>query len=167
MKRTLGDSSLPVVECINPKYNKYRVRYDYQPYVDDLGEIHCVSFLEKEFSYKPTLQEVKNTILDWENEIIDEKILSGFIWKDMPIWLSTENQFNYKAAFDLASTFGGNLPLVFKFGTPEDPIYYKFTEFEDLKDFYISAMSYINNTLAEGWMKKDSIDLTEYALCLE
>lgn len=76
----------------------------------------------------------------------------------MPIWLSSENQFNYKAAYDLAVTFGGNLPCVFKFGTTENPIYYEFTETEDLTDFYLSAMNYINNTLAEGWKEKDNID---------
>ena len=40
----------------------------------------------------------------------------------MPVWLSSENQFNYKAAYDLAvQTGGATLPVTFKFGTDEVP----------------------------------------------
>lgn len=166
MKRVIGDANIPVIECVNPKYNKYKLRYDIQPYIKN-GVEKGVSFLEAEFNYKPTLQDIKNVILDFENKNIDEKILSGFVWRDMPIWLSTENQFNYKAAFDIASTFGGTWPLVFKFGTPENPVYYEFKEFDSLRDFYMSAMAYINNTLAIGWMKKDNINWSEYEKWLE
>ena len=43
-----------------------------------------------------------------ENDERDEKIVSGFVWRDMQVWLSSENQFNYKAAYDLAvQTKGG------------------------------------------------------------
>lgn len=107
---------------------------------------------------------INSFILSWYNSEIDKKIVSGFVWKEMPIWLSSENQFNYKAAYDLAVTFGGNLPCVFKFGTTDNPIYYEFQTTEDLSDFYLSAMSYINKTLAEGWIQKDSIDWSVYDL---
>lgn len=70
----------------------------------------------------------------------------------MPIWLSSENQFNYKAAYDLAiQTEGANLPIKFKFGTTENPEYFIFESIEDLSDFYLSAMTFINKTLQEGW----------------
>ena len=83
----------------------------------------------------------------------------------MPIWLSSENQFNYKAAFDLAvQTQGMNLPSTFKFGTTDEPIYYTFETIEDLQDFYTSAVKYINDTLAEGWKQKDSIDWKAYEM---
>lgn len=111
----------------------------------------------------PTLQELKYLILTEINKQIDRKILEGFVWQEMPIWLSSENQFNYKAAFDLAiQTQGMNLPTTFKFGTTDEPIYYTFESVEDLQDFYTSAVKYINDTLAEGWKQKDSIDWEEY-----
>jgi hypothetical protein len=70
----------------------------------------------------------------------------------MLVWLSSENQFNYKAAYDLAvQTGGASLPVKFKFGTTEDPVYYTFTNINDLSDFYMSAMRYINQTLDQGW----------------
>jgi hypothetical protein len=81
----------------------------------------------------------------------------------MPVWLSTENQFNYKAAYDLAIiSQGKSLPVVFKFGTTENPIYYTFDSLEEISDFYLSAMAYINNTLEEGWKAKDSINWDIY-----
>lgn len=120
-------------------------------------------YMEKEFNYKPSVDEIKELVLTWHNNEIDTKIISGFTWKDMPIWLSAENQFNYKAAFDLAiQTNGQNLPITFKFGTTENPIYYTFTDLGDIQDFYTSSVSYINSTLAEGWQTKDSIDFTVY-----
>jgi hypothetical protein len=120
-----------------------------------------------QLSYKPTLENIKKIILDWYNKDIDKKIMSGFVWKDMQVWLSSENQFNYKAAYDLAvQTNGANLPIKFKFGSTEDPIYYTFESIGDLQDFYISAINFINTTLNEGWNKKDSINWEDYKIWL-
>lgn len=120
------------------------------------------------FPYKPTVDVIKDAILDIENAAIDKKILSGFVWNDMTVWLSSENQFNYKAAYDLAiQTNGANLPLTFKFGDSEDPKYHEFKTLEDLSDFYIKVVSFVNTTLAEGWKKKDSINWDLYQELLD
>ena len=117
MKRSFGIEGLPLIECINPKLRKYRVRWDVT-YEQNEESDNTVSFMEAEVSHKPSLKEVKNIVLNGYNQIIDEKILSGFVWKGMSVWLSSENQFNYKAAYDLAiQTEGANLPIKFKFGT--------------------------------------------------
>ena len=164
--REYGPSGVYVIECINPRKNKYRIRWDFQPFELD-GDEKLVSFIEVEVKYKPTMLEVKDIILSWYNETTDKAILSGFKWKDMPVWLSSENQFNYKAAYDLAfQTNGASLPTVFKFGTTEEPIYYKFDTLEELQDFYVKAMTYINEQLAIGWAKKDNIDWGEYEKAL-
>lgn len=167
MDKVLGSAGVALIECINPKYNKYRVRWDIQPYIKEDGEEQGVSFLEAEVLHKPTIKEVKDIILGWENEMIDERILLGFKWNDIPVWLSTENQFNYKAAYDLAVQTGGmNLPIVFKFGTTEEPVYHTFSTVDELSGFYLSAMAYINDVLAAGWEKKDEIDWTPYVEAL-
>ena len=66
---------------------------------------------------------VKKAILDDINAQTDEKIVSGMVWipasgeNPIPIWLSTENQFNFKSAYDLAvQTNGATLPVTFKMG---------------------------------------------------
>lgn len=141
------------IECVDSKRNIWKIRWDFK---DD-------SFEEVTLDYKPSLEKIQDLIYDWYNKQTDKAILEGFVWKDMPIWLSSENQFNYKAAFDLAiMSDGANLPIKFKFGTTKDPIYYTFETVGDLSDFYMQAMSYINDTLDKGWQQKDSINWNRY-----
>lgn len=115
------------------------------------------------FTEKPTLAQVKQLITAQINADIDQKILTGFVWNDMPVWLSSENQFNYKAAFDLAvQTQGATLPVRFKFGTDENPQYHTFSDLEEFTDFYTKALAFVDATLNEGWDVKDSIDWSVY-----
>lgn len=161
MNRSYGGKNVALIECINYKINKYRIRWDFQPY----GE--GVSFMEEDILHKPSLREVKDIILKGINTQTENAILENFEWNGIKIWLSLENQFNYKAAYDLAlQTNGSSLPVVFKFGTIEEPIYYKFDNLEDLTDFYTKALMYINEQLAIGWYKKDSIDWDAYEKAL-
>ena len=168
MKRVYGNKDVRLVECINPRKKIYRVRYDVQPYTNEETHEDGVSYYEIEFRYRPSSEQIKEAVIDGYNSLVDEKILSGFVWQGMPVWLSTENQFNYKAAYDLAvQTNGATLPTVFKFGDTESPVYYKFDTLDDLHDFYTKAMTYINEQLAIGWHKKDSIDWSAYEKALK
>lgn len=170
--------------------NVYKVSWDYQDMKDPIyaelteeekakeqaGEfVERTKIGEKDTNYctyvyeyvytTPSIEYLKNLIFGWYNEQVDRKILSGFVWNDIPVWLSSENQFNYKAAYDLAvQTQGESLPVVFKLGTVDDPHYYTFNNIEELNNFYISAISHINQALSEGWAKKDSIDWTQYEI---
>ena len=81
----------------------------------------------------------------------------------MKVWLSAENQFNYKAAYDLAiQTAGATLPVTFKFGTDDVPCYHTFLTVEELTDFYTKAMRHIQFALATGWNNKDAFNLESY-----
>lgn len=149
-----------LVECINPITDKWMVLWNEQ------NEGDSTSYQAEVFTHKPTIAEIKDTILDWYNKKIDQEILSGFVWNNIPVWLSMENQFNYKAAYDLAVQTNGQLLPTFKFGTTESPVYYKFESFEDLKDFYLKAMAYVTQTLSNGWAAKDTIDWGAYSAIL-
>lgn len=166
MKRVHGTKGIPLVECINRYIGKYRVRWDIQPLEDDESEEkNGVTFLETEIilKHKLTIYDIKKAVYEGVNKMVDEDIISGFVWNDMPVWLSSENQFNYKAAYDLCvQTNGENLPVVFKFGSTENPIYHKFETQEELCDFYTNAMHYISDTLYTGWTMKDSVEWNEY-----
>lgn len=164
--------------------NIWTISWDFQPVIDresiideETGEFRFTgvehetnlgNWMIEMFHYKPTYEYVQNLILQWYNEQVDRKILEGFKWtnaegEEMGVWLSSENQFNYKAAYDLAvQTQGQSLPVQFKFGTTKTPVYHTFETLEDLTNFYVSAMTYINQTLAEGWRLKDSIDWSVY-----
>ena len=43
------------------------------------------------FDHKPTVQEIRDVIIAQINANTDEKILTGFVWQDKKVWLSTEN----------------------------------------------------------------------------
>lgn len=147
-----------LLECTNPVKGKWRVRWDVRKNEDGSAD-----YMEEEFDHRPTTDEVKSLVIAWYNAKVDGAILSGFTYEDMPVWLSYENQFNYKSAYDLAvQTAGATLPVTFKFGTDEQPQYRKFETLDELTDFYVKAMAYIQSTLAEGWKEKDAIDWSVY-----
>lgn len=160
--RIHGTEGVKLTECINPERNKWRVRWDVQSNTDaERGS--GANYEEAEFLHRPSLPEIKAVVLAWYNAQIDDRIRSGFVWREMAVWLSSENQFNYKAAYDLAvQTNGGSLPVTFKFGTEDVPVYKEFTILDELTDFYTGAMAYINGVLADGWAEKDGIDWSAY-----
>lgn len=110
------------------------------------------------FTRKPAPEECVDIICNHINTLTDEKILNGFSWRGMSVWLSSENQFNYKAAYDLAVQSGGNtLPVKFKFGSDEAPEYFIFENLEDFSDFYLASSRYVNTILNDGWIEKDYV----------
>ena len=114
--------------------------------------------------------DVKESIIGDINRRTDEKIVSGFVWTPegeedpIPVWLSVENQFNFKSAYDLAvQKQGATLPVTFKMGEDEEgnPIYHTFATMEDADDFYVKAVAFVNQCLTDGWAEKDGIDWSE------
>lgn len=150
------------IQCINHVRDTWMITWKQE--TDNEGNS---TFLSEIFQHKPSISEIKDTILAWYNAEIDTQIISGFVWKDMPVWLSMENQFNYKAAYDIAVQSNGKVLPTFKFGSTENPVYYEFKDMEDLQDFYLEAMTYVNQTLAKGWLEKDAIDWTQYTDLLD
>jgi hypothetical protein len=158
--RVFANKNVPLIECVNKKYNKYKVRFDIAAEDDDM-----ISFYEVTFDHKPTINDIKSAIISHYNKIIDNNIVNGFVWKDMLIQLTLENQFNYKAAYDLAvQTNGATLPVMFKFGDSINPIYYTFKDLNDINDLYISSINHIQKCLSDGWNVKDNIDWSLYNL---
>lgn len=160
MNRVTGSKGVKLLECVNPKYDKWRVRWDVRPEADSET---TVNYMEEEFNHKPTQEEVKRLLTDWHNEQTDEKILAGFKWQGVPVWLSSENQFNYKTAYDLAvQTEGATLPVRFKFGTDDEPVFWEFYELGELKEFYLASVRHVQDALQEGWTQKQKLKLTDY-----
>lgn len=153
-----GTNSEKLLEPLDPMRQVWRLRWTHG---EDMIATTCV---------QPTLEDIKHIILEWHNEEINKEILSGHRWRDMLVWLSPENQQNYKASFDLAMLFGGQggtLPLVYKFGSELKPVYHQFNDLEELKEFYLSTVDYVKDTLAKGWKRKDDIDWTPYEQALQ
>ena len=121
------------------------------------------TYMEEEFDHQPELDEIKRLIIGWYNSQIDNQILSGMVYDGVPVWLSKENQFNYKAAYDFAMQTGGkNLPITFKFGTDEAPVYRTCATVEEITDFMTASIQFLQKTLSEGWSKKEAVDWSVY-----
>lgn len=119
------------------------------------------------FDHRPTLDEIRATIIAQINADTETRILTQFSWNGKPVWLSKENQNNYKAAYDLAyQTDGAILPIRFKLGEDEDgnAIYHTFTKIEPFSDFITKMITFSNTLLNEGWKEKDSIDYSKFDL---
>ena len=130
----------------------------------DLYEWYEVYLPKKQMS-QLTFADVKDAIIQDINRRTDEKILSGLVWQDNPVWLSQENQFNFKAAYDLAvQTKGATLPVTFKLGEHDGgtPVYHTFSTMEDADNFYTAAVNHIHQSVADGWLEKDGIDWEPY-----
>lgn len=118
-----------------------------------------------QLDHRPTIDDVRQLFMAYVNGKTDEKILKGFVWNGKKVWLSTENQFNFKAAYDAAvQTEGASLPVKFKLGEDENgkPEYHTFEDFVEFTDFYMGALAYIQQCLTEGWEEKDGFDEKEY-----
>lgn len=158
MRRVEGSAGVKLMECVSPARNKWRVRWDVREHGDGSAD-----YMEAEFGHKPGDGEVKAVVIGWYNEQANSTIMSGFEYEGSPVWLSAENQFNYKAAHDLAvQTDGATLPVTFKFGTDEQPVYRVFENLADLQDFYMKVMRHIQDTLDAVWQKKEAFDLEQY-----
>jgi len=157
MTRHQGSAGVALVELSSRKQQHYIVRTDIKAEQSENGDI--VSFFEKIFPYKPTMAEVKDFVFSVINAKTDEKILGGFVWNGVNVWLSAENQRNFSEAQRL-----GNVPVKFKLGEGDDgsPIYHTFSSTEELDGFYHEAAAYIQQCLQEGWNEKDGVDFSEY-----
>jgi len=141
------------------------VSYECHPLEDGIHALWYEIYFYKKPHPVVTLDDIKEAILSDINAQTDEKILTGFVWEEKPVWLSSENQFNFKAAYDLAvQTKGKSLPVKFKMGENADgePVYHTFETIEEFTDFYTKAITYINKCLNEGWEMKDNINWNDY-----
>ena len=112
---------------MNPVKGKWRIRWDVQT-----SEDGKVTYMEQEFQHKPSADEIRQTIIGWYNQQTTEAILSGFQYDGNMVWLSSENQYDYKAEHDLAvQTGGATLPVTFKLGTDEQPVYKTFDNWNE------------------------------------
>ena len=123
--------------------------------------------------HKPTREEMAALIYEHINARCDAAILEGGVYttlEDEPrrcrLYLSQQNQFNWKAIYDMACRLEGrNLPAVFKMGvSDEDAYYYTITSMRQLEHFILSVFKFIETTLAACWQAKQSVDFTPYTL---
>lgn len=139
------------------------VSYNLVPLEDGVHAIwNEIYFYKKQHPFI-TFEQIKESILTDINNNVKLSIIDSLIWNGHKVWLSTENQANYKSYTDLAiQTNGANLPIKVKFGDDSNPDYYIFTTVEDIKNFWIACNNHIITQINKGWSLKDSIDWSKY-----
>ena len=158
MEKINGSPDVQLLECTNPVRGYWRIRFDVQ--IKDDGS---ADYYEHRFFAKPQLEVIKSVITEFINEQTNATILSGLKYENQLVWLSAENQANYKAAYDLAvQTQGESLPYKVKLGGEDATVYREFISLQDFKAFYLSVQKHINDTINDGWKRKDAIDWSKY-----
>lgn len=170
--------------------NKYSGNVsDFQPVVEDASRVVIsygltdlgdgkaewfeVVFYKKQG--KPSFNQAKEAILKDIDAQTDEAILCGMDWtilhgddegKTVKVWLSKENQDNFKAKHDAAIQYPKvvKFPMKYKIGEFEGstPAYENFQNIEELAQFYLGGLAYIEQCYNAGWARKDSIDWAPY-----
>lgn len=167
MSRVFGLSNRykPVVKGVN----RTVISYGKEQVDESNATWHELYFYHKRDGI-PDLQRIKDAITEDINERTRQRILSTLVWNGKPVWLSTENQMDWKAAFDRAlQTEGANLPVKFKLGEADDdsPVYHTFTSVNAFTDFTDTWQRHIQQCLADGWAMKDGMDWSVYESALD
>ena len=159
MKKTYSKEHPQEIAIYDKIKGSYIVAFDIKE-VEDGYE-----YLTYIFNSIPSVEDIKDLFISYYNTQCDLEIVHGFYFEGNQVWLTTENTFNYKTAWDLAyQTNGANLPSTFKFGTNEKPVYRVFETVSDLQDFYVQSITYIENVLKKCWSIKDGIEWDKYKL---
>lgn len=140
------------IEEVDPMRGTWRVRFGREE--DEDGQASC---MYAEYDHKPTDGEVIALVTGYYDDVCDHECEWGMRYKGLIVYLSFENKFNFKAAYDLAlNTRGASLPITFKLWQDEKtPVYWAFRTLDELTDFYMEAMKHVTATLNKWWLKKD------------
>ncbi len=141
------------------------------PYKDLwICEITCSNndthyLFNKEYKGKPTQETVSDDVLNELNSECEKEIIENLEINGKKVWLSFENQQNYKMLYDYFTKNTTKLPLKVKLYDENGVGEYKeFDSFEDYETFYFATIEHINSTLAKYWEIKDNINWSEYKI---
>lgn len=121
---------------------------------DDLGGFRW----RKDYDHHPTLEEIKSDIEALINEQVEEKIRNSMVYETMPVFLSEENQLNFRSV--------PTLPVRYKVGELADgtSAYRVFKTREELAEFNEAVANHIAQCLNAGWDEKDAVDYSVYEI---
>ena len=149
-------------ECYAPiRENATQVIISYDKVADGKKNAYWHEvYFNKNRNAKPSLDQIKEAVLADINQRVKAKIIGGFVWTGINVWLSTENQMNFVQAI---------APVTLKIGENEEgeAVYQQFDTREELKAFADACILWRQQCLQEGWQKKDSIDWSPYEKALE
>ena len=100
------------------------------------------------------------------DERTDDKSEHGYVWSGKPVKLNWENRQNFKAVHDAAAMYPEQVsfPKLFKLSDGDDgnAVYHTFESMQELAQFYLGGLGWIEQCVEEGFHKKDGFDFTPY-----
>lgn len=139
------------------------VSYNLVPLEDEVHATWCEVVFYKKITPNPSFEQIKAAILQDIDDTVKTQIIEDMVWNGHNVWLSLENQSNYKNALDIATrTDGSNLPYKVRFGSVDAPEYHEFETVSELEGFWCDCSNHIVSKLNAGWALKDSIDWDKY-----
>lgn len=154
--------STQLFECFNKVKNTYIVRFD------ETKTDNGYKYQEFLVVGKDSIELIKSTINNYYNEICSDEILKGFKLDSEIVWLSSENQINYKIYYDFALVNSQNgiefQPIKIKIGNETESKYHTFESFEEYQKFVFDYTEHIQNTISKCWQIKDAIDWELYTI---
>ena len=130
---------------------------------------HEVEFCKRQ-QPSPTKEDILQAIIADIDACTDEKILNGYQWtvlhgdhagQTVSVWLSAENQNNFKAKHDAALAYPQQVPFPMRYKIGQDEqkhaIYEEFQNIGELATFYLGGVAYIERCVDEGWQIKDEV----------
>lgn len=163
MKRIYCSPDAPKIECIDGM-TKHIVRWDFQE--EQQGDELVCTCMAEEYGTKPTIHDIKETIFAWVNQKATNSIVQDFIYNDVQIWLSNENQANYAAVFAVLMQNESILPITVRGGSNEAPHTLTFETAASFRTFWMAARQHIDQTVHAAWQEKDNFDFTDYEQAL-
>ncbi|MBP3762958.1 MAG: hypothetical protein J6I49_03645 [Bacteroidales bacterium] len=150
MRHAEGNKDVAPIVCLNPRRDTWRVRLAITP--TELG----AEWYEEDFDHRPTATEIRALFVELVNERVQQSILTGFTYEGKAVWLSEENQLNFRST--------PSVPVRFKLGEDEDgnAVYHTFTTQKELAAFNKAISDHIAQCLNEGWTEKDGFDVEPY-----
>ena len=123
-------------------------------------------YFNKNRTEKPSLEQIKQAVIADIDRQTDEKSEKGYVWQEKPVTLNCENRQNFKAVHDAAAMYPEQVtfPKTFKLSDGEDgnAVYHTFESMQELAQFYLGGLSWIEHCVEEGWKKKAAMDWSPY-----
>ena len=150
MKRAEGTINVDPIVCLNPVKGLWRVRLDITETEDG------ATWMEQDFDHRPTESEIRALFVELVNEEVQQRILTGFTYEGLPVYLSIENQVTFRNSM--------TCPVRLKLGEDTDgnPVYYEFTSASKLTAFQKAVGNHVQQCLNDGWQRKDAFDVEPY-----
>lgn len=152
-------------KLINTTGNRTVVSYDRQDVDEENSTWREVSF-SKDHSEKPSIEQIRKAIIADIGARTDYRSEFGYTWQGKPVRLNRENRDNFKAVHDAAAMYPDKVKFPRLFKLSEDgegmPVYHEFQSMEELAQFYLGGLDWIDGCVHDGFVEKDSFDFTPY-----